>query len=75
MLRDDTCVDQGAPNVLECGARLLDLGQHFVDPGTSFEGGYVIHRERKHGYVYEVPSQAMTAVEPRPIRAMGRFEH
>ena len=53
----------------------LSCEECFVDPGTSFEGGYVIHRERKHGYVYEVPSQAMTAVEPRPIRAMGRFEH
>ena len=31
--------------------------------------------ERRHGYVFEVPSRATGTVEPVPIRAMGRFEH
>jgi secreted PhoX family phosphatase len=32
-------------------------------------------RERKHGYVFEVPSAADQAVEPVPLTAMGRFVH
>ena len=31
--------------------------------------------ERRHGYVFEVPSRATGTVEPVPIKAMGRFEH
>lgn len=53
----------------------LSCEECFFDDGTTFEGGSVIHRERKHGYVFEVPAAAMTAIEPRPIKAMGRFEH
>ena len=30
---------------------------------------------RPHGYVFEVPAEADGPVEPRPIRAMGRFRH
>jgi secreted PhoX family phosphatase len=33
------------------------------------------HREKAHGYVFEVPSQATGLVEPHPIRAMGKFMH
>ncbi|MCH7821324.1 MAG: DUF839 domain-containing protein [Proteobacteria bacterium] len=32
-------------------------------------------REKPHGYVFEVPANAAGLVEPRPITAMGRFEH
>jgi uncharacterized protein len=32
-------------------------------------------RERKHGYVFEVPSAAYAPVEPIPLTAMGRFVH
>jgi len=53
----------------------LSCEECFFDEGTSFEGGYVIHRERKHGYVFEVPAGAMSPVEPRPLKDMGRFEH
>jgi uncharacterized protein len=31
--------------------------------------------EKKHGYVFEVPKGANRAVEPVPIKAMGRMEH
>jgi secreted PhoX family phosphatase len=32
-------------------------------------------RERRHGYVFEVPSASDAAVEPVPLVAMGRFTH
>jgi secreted PhoX family phosphatase len=32
-------------------------------------------RDRKHGYVFEVPALADRAVEPLPLVAMGRFIH
>jgi len=31
--------------------------------------------ERPHGYIFEVPSSSRTAVEPVPLRAMGRLVH
>jgi secreted PhoX family phosphatase len=34
-----------------------------------------VRRERKHGYVFEVPASATGMVEPVPLRDMGRFEH
>ena len=34
-----------------------------------------VHREKAHGYVFEVPASATGLAEARPIRAMGRFEH
>ena len=33
------------------------------------------HREKAHGYVFEVPAHETGLVEPVPIKAMGRFEH
>ncbi|MGI9220351.1 MAG: alkaline phosphatase PhoX [Woeseiaceae bacterium] len=33
------------------------------------------YREKRHGYVFEVPAQATELVQPEPITAMGRFEH
>ena len=53
----------------------LTCEECFYDPGTSFEWGHVIHREQKHGYIFEVPASAMEPVEPVPLKAMGRFEH
>ncbi len=29
----------------------------------------------EHGYVFEVPARANSIIEPRPIKAMGRFVH
>jgi secreted PhoX family phosphatase len=34
-----------------------------------------VERDRKHGYVFEVPSLADGAAEPVPLVAMGRFVH
>ncbi len=31
--------------------------------------------DRDHGYVFEVPAEATGPVDPRPLKAMGRFEH
>ncbi|WP_416865713.1 MAG: alkaline phosphatase PhoX [Imperialibacter sp.] len=31
--------------------------------------------EKDHGYVFDVPADATGLVEPRPIKAMGRFNH
>jgi uncharacterized protein len=31
--------------------------------------------EKRHGYVFEVPLTATEPVDPKPIKAMGRFEH
>jgi secreted PhoX family phosphatase len=53
----------------------LTCEECFFDPGSSFERGKIITRDRKHGYIFEVPSTAMEAVEPLPLKDMGRFEH
>lgn len=53
----------------------LSCEECFTDPGTSFEGGTVVSRSRRHGYVFEVPSGRSDAVSPQPLTAMGRFEH
>ena len=33
------------------------------------------HISQDHGYIFEVPSQARSLVEPVPLKAMGRFNH
>jgi secreted PhoX family phosphatase len=53
----------------------LTCEECFFDPGTSFERGHVVHRDKKHGYVFEVAASAMEAVDPVPLTQMGRFEH
>lgn len=53
----------------------LSCEEQFADRGTSFEYGRVVHRERDHGYVFEVPAAARGPVKPVPLKAMGRFEH
>ena len=37
--------------------------------------GRQVTREKRHGYVFEVPANEEGLVEPVPLRAMGRFEH
>lgn len=34
-----------------------------------------VHRDRAHGYVFEVPANATGLVKAAPIKAMGKFEH
>jgi secreted PhoX family phosphatase len=53
----------------------LSCEECFIDPGTSFQRGHVVHREKKHGYIFEVSAHDMEAVEPVPLTQMGRFEH
>ncbi len=53
----------------------LSCEECFFDPGTSFERNNVIRRDKKHGYVFEVPAAATEAVTPVPLKGMGRFEH
>ena len=44
-------------------------------PGISSERRRTVHREKRHGYIFEVPADARGAVVPEPLLAMGRFEH
>ena len=53
---------------LSCEETYMDAG-----PATLFE--LPVYRERKHGYVFEVPASETGLVEPVPLKAMGRFEH
>jgi uncharacterized protein len=39
------------------------------------EPGVFAPRFPEHGYVFEVPADAPGLVEPRPLKAMGRFTH
>ena len=53
----------------------LSCEECFESPGSGFSLGRQITREKKHGYVFEVPAGETGLAEPEPIRAMGRFEH
>ena len=53
----------------------LSCEECFESPGIGWSVGRIVKRERLHGYVYEVPARHRGLVEPRPIKAMGRFEH
>ena len=53
----------------------LSCEECFEGPGTGFSRGRLITRDRKHGYVFEVPASETGLAEPLPITAMGRFEH
>ncbi len=53
----------------------LSCEECFESPGTDFSRGRLITRDRKHGYVFEVPAGETGLAEPKPITAMGRFEH
>ena len=53
----------------------LSCEESFTKPGTIFESESIAHREKKHGYIFEVPVDHEELVEPVPLTAMGRFEH
>ncbi len=53
----------------------LSCEECFEDPGSTRVEDKWHARERRHGYVFEVPATAGGPVDPSPIRAMGRFEH
>jgi secreted PhoX family phosphatase len=53
----------------------LSCEECFESPGTGWSAARIVSRERRHGYVFEVPATHQGLVEPIPIKAMGRFEH
>ncbi|MEM8815800.1 MAG: alkaline phosphatase PhoX [Pseudomonadota bacterium] len=53
----------------------LSCEECFEDPGEGVSNGKPVVRERRHGYVFEVPARASGLVAPEPLRDMGRFEH
>jgi secreted PhoX family phosphatase len=53
----------------------LSCEETFRDPGSSFERGRIVQREKRHGYIFEVPAHGDGLAEPVPLTEMGRFEH
>jgi secreted PhoX family phosphatase len=53
----------------------LSCEECFRYPGTRRQGKTAATREKRHGYVFEVPAEANEIVEAIPIKAMGQFEH
>ena len=53
----------------------LSCEECFEDPGIRQTRGRDVFREQRHGYIFEVPWQSDGPVTPKPLRAMGRFEH
>lgn len=54
----------------------LSCEECFEDPGRQVAGnGVAIQRDRRHGYVFEVPATATALVAAQPLKDMGRFEH
>jgi hypothetical protein len=53
----------------------LSCEECFTDVGSTSEFFRFIHREQKHGYVFEVPANSSGPVAPLPLKDMGRFEH
>lgn len=53
----------------------LSCEESFSGAGTTLESGRKLVRNKRHGYVFEVPAGATEMVAAVPLRAMGRFEH
>ena len=53
----------------------LSCEEIFVHAGSTTQYTLPVQRERKHGYVFEVPASSSGMVEPVPLTAMGCFEH
>ncbi|MDH3531528.1 MAG: PhoX family protein [Gammaproteobacteria bacterium] len=53
----------------------LSCEECFATPLLGLSNFRFVQREQRHGYVFEVPASADGLIEPRPIKAMGRFEH
>jgi secreted PhoX family phosphatase len=52
----------------------LTCEESFAEPGTEMRG-IEITRDKRHGYVFEVPASATELVQAVPLKEMGRFEH
>ena len=53
----------------------LSCEECFESPGVARKSGIRTQREKRHGYVFEVPAHETGLVEPRPLKDMGRFYH
>ena len=53
----------------------LSCEECFESPGVTRERGRDVHREMRHGYVFEVDPQQPQRGGAEPLTAMGRFEH
>lgn len=53
----------------------LSCEECFESPGVETTRRGEVHRNERHGYIFEVPADAESVVDPLPLRAMGRFEH
>ena len=53
----------------------LSCEECFTSPGKTTEYLLSVHREQRHGYIFEVPALATEIVAPVPLKDMGRFEH
>lgn len=53
----------------------LSCEEAFSEPGPAFELGMIVERNKRHGYIFEVPSSSTGLVDPVPLKEMGRFEH
>ncbi len=54
----------------------LTCEESFAKPGTGItRDGSPNVFDKRHGYVFEVPSAATELVAAKPLKAMGRFEH
>jgi len=53
----------------------LSCEECFKEVGGASEFFRFVYRNRKHGYVFEVPVAADGPVDPVPLTDMGRFEH
>lgn len=53
----------------------LSCEECFVDPGPVEADAPPTRRDKRHGYVFEVPANETALVKAQPIKSMGRFEH
>ncbi len=54
----------------------LSCEESFGAPGPGFSNhATLVTREKRHGYIFEVPSSATELITAAPLKDMGRFEH
>jgi secreted PhoX family phosphatase len=53
----------------------LSCEEAFSDPGIDLHSASLVHREKRHGYIFEVPAESTQPVKPTPLTEMGRFRH